>query len=132
MLSSEGFFLMNDGTKSTEPQHANLIKMKKTTKSDAEEESLPEDLQPKRAMTAFLYFNIEFSTEIRARDPTKILAVTEVSKMVSDKWTTMSEEQKAPFDKKNLSDKMRLKKQIEELRTQGYFTLADGTKSTDA
>ena len=109
MLASEGFFLMNDGTKSTELQHAHLIKVKKTAKSDAEEESLPEDLQPKRAMAGFCFFSMEFSAEIRARDPTKILLITEVSKMVGEKWNTMSEEQKAPFEKKNLADKMRQK-----------------------
>ena len=104
---------MSDGTKSSEPQHAHLVKTKKasqsekTAKSDAEEESLPEDLQPKRPMSAFLYFNIETSAEIRARDPTKIMAINEVSKMVSDKWAAMSEEQKAPYDKKTLEDKKR-------------------------
>jgi len=47
MLEKSGYFLMSDGTKSTEPQHAHLAKTKKATKSvksDAEEDSLPEDL----------------------------------------------------------------------------------------
>ena len=43
----------------------------------------------------------------------------------------MSEQQKAPFVKKAAEDKIRLERQVEELRTKGYYTLLDKSKSTD-
>ena len=43
----------------------------------------------------------------------------------------MSEEEKAPYtDRSNLS-KARVDKQRKELKAKGYYTLEDGSKSTD-
>ena len=46
-------------------------------------------------------------------------------------WNNMSDEQKEPFNKLAQADKERYDRQKQELDTQGYFTLDDGTKSTD-
>lgn len=43
----------------------------------------------------------------------------------------MSEEQKAPYQKKHEIDKVRYEKQCKELEKKGYYTLSDGSKTTD-
>ena len=43
----------------------------------------------------------------------------------------MTEDQKKLYDKKNAVDKLRLEKQVEELNKTGYFTIVNGSKSTD-
>ena len=43
----------------------------------------------------------------------------------------MSAEQKKPFDAMNEADKKRRDDQLAEMEKNGYFILADGSKSTD-
>lgn len=52
-------------------------------------------------------------------------------KQAGAKWGTMSEKEKAPFEKMASEDKIRHEKQLAEREKKGYFTLADKTKSTD-
>ena len=44
-------------------------------------------------------------------------------------WAQLSEEAKAPFIEKAAKDKARYKKEVKQLEDEGYFLLADGTKS---
>jgi len=87
-LETKGWFKMEDGTKSTDPANAHLAKKEKT-KSMKDDE--PEPLQPKRAMSAYMYFNVECSSEIRAKNPGVVMPMGEVSKAVSDKWGSMTD-----------------------------------------
>ena len=127
-LETKGWFKMEDGTKSTDPANAHLAKKEKT-KSMKDDE--PEPLQPKRAMSAYMYFNVECSSEIRAKNPGVVMPMGEVSKAVSDKWGSMTDAQKQPYEDRSAADKKRQEKQLEELNKKGYFTLDDGSKSTD-
>ncbi len=43
----------------------------------------------------------------------------------------MSEKDKEPYTKKSEADKVRYEKQVADNLKQGWFKLADGTKSTD-
>jgi hypothetical protein len=129
MLASKGYFKMDDGTKSTDPSNAHLIKVEKT-KSVADEEE-PESLQPKRAITSYMHFSMEFNAEIRATNPDVVMPFGEVSKLVSERWNTMTEDQKKPFEDKFAVDKLRQEKQVEELNKMGYFLMVNGSKSTD-
>lgn len=43
----------------------------------------------------------------------------------------MSEMEKAPYEKMNEKDKARMEKQLAELNKKGFFTMPDGSKSTD-
>ena len=54
---------MPDKSKSTDPENAHLIKKKKAKADTVESE--PEDLQPKRVMSAYMFFNTKFSAQIR-------------------------------------------------------------------
>ena len=90
-LETKGFFKMEDGTKSTDPANSHLAKKEKTKSKDDDE---PEALQPKRPMSAYMYFNLEYSSEIRAKNPNLTMPMGEVSKLVSERWNAMSDAQK--------------------------------------
>lgn len=129
MLETKGYFIMPDKSKSTDPANAHLIKKKKAKADTVESE--PEDLQPKRVMSAYMFFNTKFSAQIRESKPGETLSMGVVSKAVSEKWNAMTEEEKAPFEQLSLKDAGRRDKQLAELTQRGYFTLEDGSKSTD-
>ena len=127
-LATKGYFMMEDGTKSTDPANAHLAKKPKSATDDDE----PEPLQPKRAMSGFIYFSMEFGAETRAKNPTNVvMSIGEISKLTSEKWGAMTEAQKQPYESKNAADKKRHEKQQQELNKMGYFMLEDGSKSTD-
>ena len=96
---------MKDDSLSTDPKNKFLAKAKKSKFAKDEEE--PEPLQPKKVITAFLYFNGEFSSEIRAKNPSVVIPMGEVSKLVGEKWGAMTEAQKKPYENKNAADKRR-------------------------
>jgi hypothetical protein len=83
-------------------------------------------------MSAYMFFNVEYSAVIRAKNPDVTMPMGEVSKLVSEKWAAMSDAEKQPYENKNAADKKRHEKQLELLNKKGYFTLEDGSKSTDA
>lgn len=89
----------------------------------------PQDLQPKRPINTYFHFSIEASKEIREKNPS--LSVGEVAKAVKVKFDSLTDDQKAPYVKKNEDDKKRHQAQLDELAEKGYFTLDDGSKSTD-
>ena len=128
-LETKGFFKMGDGSKSTDPANAHLAKVKKS--KSAKDDQEPEPLQPKRAISSYMYFNSELSAVIRAKNPGVNMPIAEVSKLVSEKWGAMTDGQKQPFEDKNALDKKRLEKQNGELNKKGYFMMEDGSKSTD-
>jgi len=83
-------------------------------------------------MSAYMFFNVEYSAVIRAKNPDVMMPMGEVSKLVSEKWAAMSDAEKQPYENKNAADKKRHEKQLDLLNQKGYFTLEDGSKSTDA
>ena len=128
-FATKGFFIMTDGSESIHPRNAYLAKVRKIQPEKEDEE--PELLQPKKVITAFLYFNAECSAEIRTKNPGVMMPMVEVSKLVSQKWGAMTDAQKKPYEDKNAADKKRHEQQLEELNKKGYFMLDDGRKSTD-
>ena len=54
-----------------------------------------------------------------------------IFKLSGEKWAAMSEKDKEPYTKKSEADKVRYEKQVAENLKQGWFKMADGTKSTD-
>jgi hypothetical protein len=105
----KGYFLLDDKSKSTDPANAKLFKKTKS-QNDLEggggvEEA--EDLQPKRALSAFMFFSIEYGQKMRAKNSE--LAVGDVAKLVGEKWGTLSDKEKEPYEKLNAQDKERLK-----------------------
>lgn len=59
----KGFFTLDDKSKSTDPKNAKLFKQKKSKVEDSD--SGPEDLRPKRAISGYMFFNMEFGAKLR-------------------------------------------------------------------
>ena len=119
---------MDDGTKSTDPANAKYFK-KKAKKGESEDDEEPKDLQPKRPCSSYMYFNIEKGAEIRVEHPDWKMG--EVSGEVGKLWEAISDADKKPYEALNAKSKTHHEKQVAELAKKGYFTLDDGSKSTD-
>ena len=62
----KGYFLLDDKSKSTDPANSKMFKEKK--KRMIEEDSKPEILQPKRALSAYMFFSIEYGKTVREKN----------------------------------------------------------------
>lgn len=88
----------------------------KPQKSDAKSKDLKEEVKvnpahkPRKALTSYTIFNTEFCKEMRAAGQTQ-----DLFKLASEKWGSMSENEKAPYEKKNELEKERNIRQTEEL-----------------
>ena len=113
---------MEDGTKSTDSENRHLFKFPKVTSEDGDEHPAP-----KRAGSSWQFFNSEKVKELYAAGNGK-----NAFSVSSEAWKQMDEEEKAPYEKKSQDDKARFNDQVAELSKHGYFTLADGSKTTDS
>ena len=77
-------------------------------------------------MTAWTYFNSEKSKIFAAEGKRK-----EAFSLSSEAWGKCTDEDKAPYVKMAEESKVRFEKQVDELKKKGYYTLEDGSKSTD-
>ena len=84
---------------------------------------------PKKASTAYLYFNTAYVKKCRLENPG--LSAGDAFKQAGVKWGTMSEKEKSPYEKQAQDDKIRHEKQVAEREKKGFFTLEDKSKSTD-
>ena len=82
---------------------------------------------PKRPGSAWLYFNTDFGKKFVAGGGDRKGAFTAAGVA----WSAMDEEAKRPFTDLANEALVRVTAQREELKKKGYYTLADGTKSTD-
>lgn len=126
----KGYFKLEDGTKSTDPDNAKLFKVKKSKKaadSDSEEEHDP---KPKRAAGAYNFFMTEKTAELQKSKPE--MSFGERAGEISNMWKEMSDKDKAKYDKMAEPEKKRYEQQMAELKSKGYFIMEDGSKSTDA
>lgn len=124
----KGFFLLEDKSKSTDPQNAKLFKPKKA-KQGADEEEETKELQPKRAVSAYIYFSNEYREQLLKENPD--YPQKEIMAAAGKKWNELEESQKAKYLQMNAKDKARQEKQLADLKNKGYFVLDDGSKSTD-
>lgn len=83
----------------------------------------------KKPLSSYFYYNIEVSKSIRQKNPE--MKIIEVSKRVSEQWTKMSNDSKAPYEKLAIQDKSRYEKELKNLISKGYFLLEDGAKSSE-
>lgn len=84
---------------------------------------------PKQSMSSYMCFASRFIK--KTMQDGRNLPVTEITKEAGKIWGEMSEAEKAEFVEKAEEDKERFKSQMEEVKTKGYFDMADGSKSTD-
>ena len=72
------------------------------------------------------YFNTE-KTKVFAAEGKRKEAFT----LASEAWAKCTDDDKAPYQKMADESKVRFEKQVAELKKKGYYTLEDGSKSTD-
>lgn len=82
---------------------------------------------PKRAGSAWLYFNTEFSKRFVEEGGDR----TQAFSAASTRWSEMSEAERAPYVQQSEKAKAVVEEQKKELKAKGYYTLEDGSKSTD-
>lgn len=84
---------------------------------------------PKKPQTAFMNFHkTHYKAEIKA-NPT--LKVTEIAKILGEKWSNLTSEERRPFYKMTEDDQLRHDQEMEELLAKGYFMTTLQVKSTD-
>lgn len=128
-----GYFKFDDGSKSTDPQNAKLVKKpksekksKRIEKEESEEEEKVETVQPARVKSAYNCFVADYQKQIP--ESTKN---TDRMGMCSAAWKALSDADKKKFDLMHDADQKRHDLQLAELAEKGYFTFDDGSKSTD-
>lgn len=85
---------------------------------------------PKGAICSFIVYRCEQWKLIQQENST--ISLCEASKLIGLQWTKLDAEERAPYEKLAAEDKERHNRQLCELHQLGYFTLLDGSKSTDA
>lgn len=60
---------------------------------------------PKRGMPAFMYFSNEMREKVKSENP--VLKFTEIGKKLGEMWSSMSEEEKDPYNKRSKEDRER-------------------------
>ena len=82
---------------------------------------------PKKTCSPWLYFNMNFTKKF-VEDGGKR---ADAFKAAGARWKEMTEEEKQPFEAMSKRAEEMREAQIEELKKKGYYTLEDGSKSTD-
>lgn len=66
--------------------------------------------KPRRALNGFLFFSKKRRTEIKEGNPS--ISFPELAKQIGEEWKKMADEDKAPFEKLALEDKVRYNKEM--------------------
>jgi hypothetical protein len=85
-------------------------------------------LKPKKGTSAWIYFNTETVAKLKVEQ--KMEQKTAFAKS-AEIWKTMNDTDKTPYAAKAKADEVRFQTQLKELEDKGFFTTADGIKSTD-
>ena len=86
------------------------------------------ETKPKKPTSAWIYFNTETVANLKAE---KAYDQKVAFAKSAEIWKSLSEEDKAPYTAKSKADETRYKTQLSDLEEHGFFTNADGIKSTD-
>lgn len=87
-----------------EAAHGPIVRGAKKEKAGKAGKAAKED-GPKRPTSAYMYFSKDMSASVRAANPGK--PITEVAKVVGEKWKNMSESEKHKYDLLAAKDKAR-------------------------
>lgn len=66
---------------------------------------------PKRGMSAYLFFCSEHRADLAGKNPE--LKMTDIAKLLAQKWKETSDEDKKPFNEKAAADKARYQQEME-------------------
>jgi hypothetical protein len=106
------------------------INSKGENSKDIFKPKLSDDIvQPKKALSGFMFFTIENGKKLRELDPT--ISITDQAKQNGQVWQSLSDQQKKKYQDMAEGDKLRYKGQMDQLMTNGFFLNSEGVKSTD-
>lgn len=87
-------------------------------------------MKPPRAKSGYNYFMIDQMETIKEENHGD--KNTSLLSLCAEKWKTLDEDAKAPYEKLAAKDVLRKARQEEEFKKNKYFTLEDGTLSNTA
>lgn len=108
-LKKWGYYKLKDGSKSIDPQNAALLKVKqkKKKRTGGDDDSMSEaeepKVVPKKASSAWVFFNTEESKRLRATGVDQKVVFSKSA----ENWNALNEEGKKPYNKKAAEDKQR-------------------------
>merc|ERR1719263_1931245 len=117
-LENKGYFTNKDGVKSSDLLKKGALDILRKNN----------DLMPKHPISDHRFFAMENVPKIMER---KGFNHAEASKICSKMWDDVSLKGKMKYLEMHEKDVRRYQKQLLELQTHGYFTLENGSKSTD-
>jgi len=122
--NEKGYFINSEGinSKDLEP---------KKRRVGGKGKPVDDTVKPKKATTAWLFFHKE-NYEPTRKELNDTKSCTEVMKKNAEKWGASTPQQKKKYVAMAEKDQARHDKQVEEMKSKGYFTMEDGTKSTDS
>lgn len=85
---------------------------------------------PKKPLSAYIYFSQEMREQIKKENPK--MPVASIMKEVSNRWSTMSKEEKDPYVSEAREDKKRYEKELSQMRGKGIIKNADYDYSKDS
>ena len=85
-------------------------------------------LKPKKAASAWIFFNTETVARLKTEEN---LDHKQAFVRSAELWKSLSDEDKQPFIAKSTLDDERYKKQMAQLKEDGFFMTEDGKKSTE-
>lgn len=103
-----GYFKFEDGSKSTDPKNAKLVKQEKSAKKklakaeDSEEKAKDDEIKPPRAKSAYNYFISEYQSKIPEGT-----ANSDRMGLCSAAWKALSDSEKKKYDKLHDADQKR-------------------------
>jgi len=130
-----GFFVNKDGVNSS-----TLDKVKVKTKHMASSQvvavnqevpSEPEPVKPKKNMVPFMFLVKLRSREVMEQNKDTCKSAAGAIKILGEQWRNMDEAGKAKYVELSKKDLERHQKQMADFKENGWFTLEDGTKSSD-
>lgn len=98
-LNTKGYFINKNGENSKDLQKAAFNK--KFTQTG---------VQPKKVLSAYMFYMIEIQATIRAKNPDAKIA--EVSKQISEQWNNLKDSEKNKWNNLNIKDKTRREKEL--------------------
>lgn len=111
-----GYFINANGDKSTDLMFANP-------------QFNDDVVVPKKPQRGYIHFyKANYKAESKA-DPS--LKVVEIAKILGEKWSNLSSEERRPYYKMTEDDQLRHDQEMQELLTKGYFMTTLQVKSTD-
>lgn len=73
--------------------------------------------QPKRGLSSYMFFAADARVTIKADQPSA--SVTEIAKMIGERWNKLTAEEKAPYEEKAAKDKQRYQEEMEKFKREG-------------